>query len=360
MIGPIRVAAAALGAVALVLLGLPLGVNVAIVTAAAIAMLPPAGRRHFVRGALRIVILAVAATAAMWVFIRVIPDSERVGRLPVGEALGEWAEWLAGALKGDLGFSRQYAESVNEGVARTVPISLQLAAYSQVLAVVIAVPAALISVRWHRSPVDRAVSTGSLVGISVPPIVVAPMLVTIFALGGIAVAGTQIGTEVFPAGRYVPVGDGMSDHIRAMTLPTVVLALSLVAPYVSILRSELLTIASHDYIQSAAARGLPARLVLLRHALPVALPRLIAAVAGQMAVLIGNMIIIERLFILPGFTDYVLLAITRRDLAPIAGGTLIIAGVLATIALFADALVVSLDPRRDDSLTLRGSPRHRG
>jgi peptide/nickel transport system permease protein len=318
---------------------------------------------HFLRGLPRVVLVMVAATAAMWVAVRVIPDSSRVSRLPISDALDEWVEWFVATLRGDLGFSRGYSESVNDGVRRTVPITLQLALYAQVISLALSVPLALLATRWSKTAVDRGISTGSLVLLSLPPIVIAPLLIAILALGGVAIGGTQLGVEWFPTGRYTPLGESAFEHVRSMTLPTLALAAGLVAPYVVVLRNELLTVASQDFIQAALARGMPRRRVLLRHALPVGLPRLVAVAAAQTAVLIGNLVIIERLFLMPGFTDYVLVAIERRDLPPLAGGTAIIAGTLATVNLLADSVIVGLDPRRADvnpRISWAGPPRPPG
>jgi peptide/nickel transport system permease protein len=300
----------------------------------------------------------------MWVAVRVIPDSSRVSRLPISQALEEWVDWFVAALRGDLGFSGGYSEPVNDGVRRTVPITLQLALYAQVLSLALSIPLALLATRWSKSAVDRGISTSSLILLSLPPIVIAPLLIATLALGGLAFGDTQLaGVEWFPTGRYTPLGESATGHVKAMTLPTLALVTGLVAPYVVVLRNELLTVASQDFIQAALARGMPRRRVLLRHALPVGLPRLVAVAAAQTAVLIGNLVIIERLFLMPGFTDYVLVAIERRDMPPLAGGTAIIAGTLAMVNLLADSVIVGLDPRRADpnpGISWAGPPRRSG
>jgi peptide/nickel transport system permease protein len=316
---------------------------------------------HFLRGLPRVFLVMVAATAAMWIFVRVIPDSTRVSRLPIGDALNEWVEWFVATLRGDLGFSQGYSESVNDGVRRTVPLTLQLALYAQVLSLGLSIPLALVATRWSKTAVDRGISTSSLVLLSLPPIVIAPLLIATLALGGIG--DTHLGFEWFPTGRYTPLGESLTGHAQSMTLPTIALVCGLIAPYVVVLRNELLTVAGQDFIQSALARGMPRWRVLLRHALPVGLPRLVAIAAAQTAVLIGNLIIIERLFLMPGFTDYVLVAIERRDLPPLAGGTAIIAGTLAMVNLLADSVIVGLDPRRadvDSRISWPGPPRSSG
>jgi peptide/nickel transport system permease protein len=348
----VRAGAVGAGAVVAVLVAPPLLVGLLLMFAGAVVLLPAPSRRHVLRRLPRVVVLTVVATAVIWLLIRVIPDAGRVSRLPLTQAFDEWLDWVSEAATGDLGFSDGYRESVNDGVARTIPITLQLAAYSMILALLVALPAALVAVRWQGRFVDRFITSMSFVLLSIPPIIIAPLIVTTLALGGIDLFGVQVGAEWFPSGRYTPVGEGAAPHLRSMALPTVALAAGLVAPFVAVLRTELIEVGSRDFVLSANARGLPPRLVILRHAFPAAAPRLVAVVAAQIGILLGSIVIIEYLFLLPGFTDYVLVAITRRDLPPLAGGTAIIAASLALINLLADAVIMAMDPRAADDAAL--------
>ena len=353
----LRGAGAVVGVVVTILLAPPLLLGLLVLFGAVLLLLPAPSRRHVIRRMPRVVVLAILATAVIWVLVRVIPDAQRVSRMPVSEAFSEWMEWATTAATGDLGFSDGYRESVNDGVARTIPITLQLAAYSMLVALLVAVPAALMAVRWQGRFVDRAITTTTFVLLSIPPIVIAPLILATFALGGIDIFGVQVGAEWLPSGRYDAVGDGVVPHMQSMALPTLALAAGLVAPYVAVLRTEMLTVGTRDFIQSANARGLPPRLVILRHALPASAPRLVAVVAAQTGILLGSIVIIEHLFLLPGFTDYVLVAISRRDLPPLAGGTAVIAASLALINLLADAIIIAMDPRAAEEPSI--SPRVR-
>jgi len=353
----LRSAVAVVGMTATVLLAPPLWLGMLALFAAVIVLLPGHSRSYVLRRVPRVVALAIVASALIWVMVRVIPNAERVTRLPVSEAFSEWIDWVSEAATGDLGFSEGYRESVNDGVARTIPITLQLAAYSMLVALTAAVPAALIAVRFQGRFVDRAITSTTFVLLSIPPIVIAPLILATFALGGMDTFGVQIGAEWLPSGRYDAVGEGVVTHIRSMALPTLALAAGLVAPYVAVLRTEMLTVGSRDFIQSANARGLPPRWVIVRHALPAAAPRLVAVVAAQTGILLGSIVIIEHLFLLPGFTDYVLVAISRRDLPPLAGGTALIAASLALINLLADAIIIAMDPRAAEEAAV--SPRRR-
>jgi peptide/nickel transport system permease protein len=314
------------------------------VYAAAAALLPAPHGRRLLRRAPAIVLAAVVAAGVMWVTIRVIPGPDRVTRLPVGQSVREYVEWLGDAVTGDLGFSRGYSEPVVDGLARTIPISLQLTLYSQIVGLAVAVPLAMLAVRFERGLVDRTASTGSLLLLSTPPIVIAPLLIATFALGGIDFGPVRIGTTWFPPGLYTPPEEGFVEHFRSVALPTLSLAAGLVAPYFVIVRNALSGALRQDYALGAAAKGLPPRRVLRNHGLPVALPLLVSVVGAQLAVLVGNLVVIEHIFSFPGFSDYALVALGRRDLAPMAASIGLLAAALTAVHLMADALVAARTP----------------
>ena len=314
------------------------------VFAVAAALLPSPHGRRMLRRSPAIVLAAVVAAGVMWVTIRVIPGPGRVTRLPVGQALSEYVDWLGDAVTGDLGVSRGYNEPVSEGLSRTIPISLQLTLYSEVVALALAIPLALLAVRFERGPVDRTASTGSLLLLSTPPIVIAPLLIATFALGGMQIGPVRIGTEWFPPGLYTAPSEGLVDHAWSVTLPAISLAAGLIAPYFVIVRNGLAGALRQDFAISAAAKGLPPRRVLWNHGFPVTLPILITVVAAQLAVLVGNLVVIEHIFSFPGFSDYAVVALGRRDLAPMAASIGLLAAALTAVHLLADALVAARTP----------------
>jgi peptide/nickel transport system permease protein len=130
-----------------------------------------------------------------------------------------------------------------------------------------------------------------------------------------------------------------------MVLPSFTLALTSAATYLVLLRSEMLQQLQLDHVQLARSKGLAPGQIVRRHAFRPAAPILVAAIGAQSGIILGYMVIVERIFLLPGFSDYVLVAIGRRDVIAIAGSLFVIAAILAVINLFADAMLLAVDPR---------------
>jgi peptide/nickel transport system permease protein len=263
-------------------------------------------------------------------------------------AMARYIDWIGGLVAGEMGPS-QYSESVGEGISRSLPISLQLVAYSQILAIAIAVPGALIGARLRGRSGDVATRAVSLLGLSLPVFITGPLLIQLFGLGDLQLFGFRLGWKLLPVVRYVPVGDGLSPHLQSMLMPSLTLALSTAAIYMVLLRSELIQQLQSDHVLLARTKGITPRRIVRVHALRPASPSAVAAVAAQSGFILGNVIIIERIFTLPGYGDYTLVAIGRRDVLAVAGALFVAAIILAVLNLVADALLLVLDPRITDS-----------
>ncbi|MEL7206801.1 MAG: ABC transporter permease, partial [Actinomycetota bacterium] len=228
---------------------------------------------------------------------------------------------------------------------RTIPISLQLLIYSQILALGIAIPGSLIGAQFRGRLPDVTFRAVGMLGLAIPVFVMSFLLIITLGLGGFEFFGRSWGVAILPTGRYRPVGAGLWEHIRSMAMPSLALALGTAATYLVLLRGELIQQLHQDHVQLARAKGLsPARIVRV-HAMRPAAPSLVAAVGAQSGLVLGNLLIVERIFLVPGFGDYVLVAIGRRDVAAVAGSLFVIAAILAVINLFADAILLAVDPR---------------
>ena len=168
-----------------------------------------------------------------------------------------------------------------------------------------------------------------------------------FGVGDIEMFGLSWGIKILPTGRYVPFGRDIVDHFKSMALPSFTLALTTAATYLVLLRSELLQQLRSEHVMLARSKGVPPGRIVRVHALRPAAPSAVAAIAAQSGLVLGHMVIIERIFTMPGFGDYVLIAISRRDDLAVVGALFVAAAVLAVVNLFADALLLAVDPRLD-------------
>jgi len=338
--------AAALAATAMAVMvgGIPLAVALAGVVVGVLALLPASPRQYLLRRVGRAAFSLFFAMAIVWLLVHNYPDLSRSDEPGLVPAMRRYIDWIGGVVAGELGPS-QYSESVGTGVARSLPISLQLVLYSQVMAILIAVPAALIGARMRGRVGDIGVRAINLLGLSLPIFVIGPLLIQLFALGDMNLFGARVGWKVLPAVRYEPLGDGLVEHVRSMLLPSLTLALNTAAVYLVLLRSELIQQLRLPHVELARSKGLPPRRILTRHSLRPASPTSVAGVAAQSGFVLGNVIIIERIFSIPGFGDYTLVAIGRRDVLAVAGAMFVAALVMAVVNLVADALLLVLDPR---------------
>ena len=333
------VAASALVAVAGAVLvgGLPLAVSLAIALALVAAALPGRARRHLGRRSAWIGLQILTTMALVWILVHNYRDDSRLDDPGIVPAIERYIDWIAGLVSGEMGQS-SYAESVGEGISRSLPISLQLVLYSQIIAIGLAVPGALLSVRLRGRLPDAVVRALGLAGLSLPVFILGPLLMQLFGLHW----------KLLPVVRYSPMGDGIRDHFASMALPSLTLALSTVAIYLVLLRAELIGQLALPHALLARSKGIPPRRIVSAHALRPASPSTIAAIAAQSGAVLGNVVIVERIFLFPGFGDYTLVAIGRRDVLAVAGALFVAALVLAAVNLIAEALLLVVDPRISD------------
>ncbi|MFP3986268.1 ABC transporter permease [Streptomyces sp. E11-3] len=243
--------------------------------------------------------------------------------------------WFTGVLHGDFGTSATTGQSVTDALADRLQPSLLLVVFAEVLALVIAVPAAVwAAYRRGRTP-DRATNAVSSVLLATPQFALAIVLIYLFAV--------QLGW--FPATGYTPPHDDPAQTVRSLVLPAVTLALSLAAVYYRVLRSGVLETLQQDYVLAARAQGLCPREILTRHTLRPSLLPLVTLVGLNFGFLVGGAVIVEQLFAIPGLGTYALSAVQTKDFAVLQGVVLLIAALYVLVNLAVDLLYGVLDPR---------------
>jgi peptide/nickel transport system permease protein len=256
--------------------------------------------------------------------------------------------WLSDAARGDLGRSAIKGEEVSDVIAGAVPVSLQLMIYAQVVALAIAVPVGVYAAYKANRRGDRVASTVALGALSIPNFVLAVVLILFFALGGVAVGHTRIGSEGLPSARYVAFGDDPLEHFKHMLLPVVALALGQAAAYMRILRSDMIGTLQENFIVTAKAKGVSDRRILWAHALRPSSFTLLTVFGVNTATLIGGALIIEQLFTLPGLGTALGTAIFQKDFLVVQGVVLVIAVGFVLVNFLVDLLYAVLDPRVRD------------
>ena len=240
----------------------------------------------------------------------------------------QYGKYLMNVMKLDLGPSYRYeGMTVNEIIASSFPVSFMVGGIALVLALLVGIPAGIISALKHDRWQDRVSMILATLGVTVPNFVIASILVYIFAW--------QLG--------LVPVGfwEGLSTAI----LPAITLA-GYPAAFISrLVRSGMLEVLNQDYIRTAYSKGLSERRVIYVHALKNAIIPVISYLAPLTAGILTGSFVIEQVFGVPGLGTFFVTSITNRDYTTIMGVTIFYSALLIGFNLLADLLLAVIDPR---------------
>ena len=246
--------------------------------------------------------------------------------------------WVGGVLRGDFGHSIRQRQPVTDMIAERFPVSLRLALAAMLFALLVAVPAGVLSAVRRNTWVDYLLTGLSIGGLSIPNFTLALLLIYAFAVKLDWFPITGIGSAVAARGT-------LWERTAPFVLPAVALGAHQTALLARLLRASLLDVLTQDYIRTAYAKGLSGRAVVLVHALRNALIPLVTMAAIQFGYLIGITITIEFIFAIPGMGSALLDAVVNRDIPVIQGFTLFIAAVFIVTNLTADLVYTLVDPR---------------
>ena len=249
----------------------------------------------------------------------------------------QYLKWLAQVLRGNLGISYQTGLPVLEIIGQMLPNTLVLSGAALVLALIVAIPAGVISAARPSSKADHAVTLLALFGISVPTFWFGLMLIVLFSI----VLGW------LPPGGMQTIGAPRStlDLARHLLMPALVLGSASMALFARYTRSSVMAVLREDYVRTARAKGLAEGAVVYRHALRNALLTIVTVVGVQLPRLIGGAAVTETVFAWPGMGSLAVRAAFERDYPMIMGITLVISAVVAVSSLLVDLLYVYIDPR---------------
>ncbi|MEZ5833085.1 MAG: ABC transporter permease [Dongiaceae bacterium] len=246
-----------------------------------------------------------------------------------------YLHWLGGLLSGDLGQSLVSSRPVTEILGPRIYNTVLLSAYAFLLYLPLTLLPALIQAIRRDRPVDHGLSVITLVLLSVPDFLLATILLFTFV----------VLVPILPAISLVDHSSSALDYLRAMTLPALTLAIVMAVYAVRMLRDNLIEVLDSDYVRMAELKGLSAKRVLLRHALPNALVPTLNITALNLAYLVGGVVVVEKVFSYPGFGSLLVDSLQLRDLPVIETTVMIAALVYVGANLVADIAAVLLNPR---------------
>jgi peptide/nickel transport system permease protein len=247
----------------------------------------------------------------------------------------QYFRWLTLALHGDLGESIRTRESVVRIVAMKLPITIQLAGFSLLIALGIAIPAGIFSALRRNTVWDLLANAVSLCGVSIPS----------FWLGIMLILFVSVRLHLLPASGFVPFFQDPLGNLQRMLMPAVVLGAALAAVLMRQTRNSMIEVMSANYVRTAYSKGLAERVVVVRHALRNGLIPIVTILGLQMGALMGGAVVTEQIFVIPGFGRLIVEAVFTRDYPLVQGVVLITASSYVLINLLVDISYSLLNPR---------------
>jgi peptide/nickel transport system permease protein len=247
----------------------------------------------------------------------------------------QYLRWLGLALRGDLGESIRTRESVVWTVGRKLPITIELAGLSLLVALAIAIPAGVFSAVHRNSLWDFVVNAVSLCGLSVPS----------FWLGIMLILLLSVRLHWLPASGFVPLWESPFANLQRMIMPAFVLGAGLAAVLMRQTRNSMIEILGADYIRTAWSKGLAGRAVIFRHAFRNGLIPVVTILGLQTGALMGGAVVTEQIFVVPGFGRLIVEAVFTRDYPLVQGVVLITASTYVLVNLLVDLSYSVLNPR---------------
>ncbi|MCA3300855.1 MAG: ABC transporter permease [Roseomonas sp.] len=247
----------------------------------------------------------------------------------------QYLYWIGNVLTGDFGFSWRIRMPVSQLILDKLPVTAQLAAMSFIIAVLIGVPAGIISAVKRDRPADWVANGVALFGISTPNFWLGIMMILFFSV--------ELGW--LPPSGYVPLTEDFWQSIATTIMPAFVLGTGVASVLMRHTRAAMLTALSQDYVRTARAKGLRERVVVWKHALRNALIPVVTLGAIEFGRLLAGAVLTEQVFTIPGFGKLIVDAVFNRDYAVVQGVVLATALIFVLLSLVADLLYMAINPR---------------
>jgi peptide/nickel transport system permease protein len=281
-----------------------------------------------------VVVFALVHFSGDPVLLMVSPDAPPDVVATMRQALGfdrplyeQFARYLSNAAHGDLGISLRMNRPVTTLILERLPATLQLTLAALVIAVLVAIPAGIVSAVKRGTVVDRLAMAGAVAGQAVPIFWLALLLIALF--------GVRL--------RWLPVyGTGSLAHF---VLPAVSLSTIIMGRLARLVRSSMLEVLGQDYVRTARAKGLGESRVLTVHALRNASIPIVTVLGLQFAQLLGGAVVTETIFAWPGIGRLVVEAIFNRDFPVVQGVVLVVSLIFVAVNVLVDLSYAVLDPR---------------
>ena len=248
----------------------------------------------------------------------------------------QYFKYLWQVVQGNLGTSIYGSRiEVSRIIAEAFPRTMSLALLSFALAIIIAVPAGLISALRKHTALDHTVTLTAFIGLSMPDFWLAILLIIVFA--------AQL--HWLPAVGYVPLAQGFWPWFSHLILPSIAIGTPFAAIITRMIRSSMLEVLKTEYIRVATSKGLPSRRLIIIHAFPNALIPVVTVMGISFALLMAGTVVIENVFSIKGLGRVLIVGILNRDYMVVQGAILVVSAIFVFSNLLVDFLYTVIDPR---------------
>lgn len=248
----------------------------------------------------------------------------------------QYLKWFGLVLQGDLGTSILGSRiEVGRIIAEAFPRTLSLAGLSFLIALVIAMPAGLVSALRKHSAMDHAVTVVAFLGLSMPDFWLAILLIIVFAAN----------LQWLPAIGYVPLTEGFWPWFSHLILPSIAIGTPFAAIISRMIRSSMLEVLNTEYMQVARAKGLLTPRLIFVHALPNALIPIVTVLGIVLGLLMVSTVVVENVFAIKGLGRVLIQGIFNRDYPVVQGAILVVSAIFVFANLVVDVLYTVIDPR---------------
>ena len=247
----------------------------------------------------------------------------------------QYGIWIGNVLRGNFGESLRSKIPVSDLLMAKLPVTVEIALGSMLIALVIGIPAGIVSAVKKGTPIDMAANLVALSGLSVPHFWLGIMLILFFAV--------RLGW--LPASGYVPPWENLAKNLTTVLLPCFVLGTGVAGVMMRHTRSAMLQTLNADYVRTARAKSVTEKMVVLKHALRNALIPVITLGAIEFGRLLSGAVLTEQIFAIPGFGKLLVDGVFNRDYAVVQGVVLVSATLYILLNLLADVLYFVANPR---------------
>jgi peptide/nickel transport system permease protein len=248
----------------------------------------------------------------------------------------QYGKWLGDFVQGNLGKYYNFAGDPTQDLEDSLPISLQLMLYTQIVALAISIPLGVVTAYRADSLFDKGSNILAFLGLSIPAFVIAFLLKQFFVFN----------LDWFPEQGWKSISEvGLAEHLKYATLPVTTLVVAQIAVYFRLLRSDMIATLQEDFITMARAKGMKPRRILFRHALRPSSLTLLTVAGLNVGTLISSAVIVETIYGIPGMGRKLVGAVLGREYVAAQSFIAIIGIIFVLVNFLVDFLYTVLDPR---------------